>query len=136
MLVTINFISYHIYMKLKRTHIINSLSILILGLIFLSDAMVFIKFHQNDKCSCCATECHCNTDDDCEMSIDCGPTHVVLMIPLVNINKYELDSYESSDFFSENLDLDFSNKENRIFQPQINPILKPPLHSLNTPLLI
>ena len=70
------------------------------------------------------------------MIIDCHLTNVVLLIPLVNIT--ELYQYEiiESESYSLNLDIDFDQKENFVEKIYHYPILKPPLYSINAPLLI
>lgn len=123
-------------MKLTKIHIINSLSVLVLGFLFLSDAMVLVNFNKTEKSNCCGAECHCKVDNQCEMSINCGTTHVVLLIPLVNLEKYKLDIFEQSEVYTDNINFNFVEKEYKIFQPQNNPVLKPPLNSINPPLLI
>jgi len=120
-----------------KVNIKNFLIIFFLSFIIASNFLAFVDIGFSEKNDCCGAGCQCNNENHCEdFVIDCQPTNVVLLIPMVNINEYQQFETNDNVHFTLNLDIDYDLKDHFIEISHHNPILKPPYYSINAPLLI
>jgi hypothetical protein len=135
-IVTFDLIPYHIDMNWKNKNIKTFLTGLVLAFIVVSNLAVFVDFGHAGGSNCCGAECQCFVEKECGMTIDCSSTHVVILIPILNI--YENENIEArsvhQDYYLDKIN--FSQSINSKFTSNHKPILKPPFSKINTPLLI
>ena len=123
-------------MKLNTTNNKKFFTLLFLGFIISANSLFFIDFGYGDCQDCCSSGCHCSPGNECEMTIDCGETHVVLLVPILDVQEKE----------NENLKLDNNHsnisQENKYSNINLKScsdskiIHNPPFSKINTPLLI
>ncbi len=122
-------------MKLKKKYTKSFITLLLTGFIFFSNLVVLVDFAVADEKSCCPTECRCKVDNECEMTIACGTTHVVILIPLFNSNEEKfLADTAVNDLHKDILQFPEFHRITDFYKS--HPILKTPSTYTNTPLLI
>ncbi|MFP4547832.1 MAG: hypothetical protein ACLFQM_06845 [Fidelibacterota bacterium] len=122
-------------MELKKKYSKSFITLLLTGFIFFSNFVVLVDFAVADEKSCCATECQCKVDNECEMTIACGTAHVVILIPLFNSNEEKfLADIAVNDFYKDLLQFPELHRITKFYKSY--PILKTPSTYINTPLLI
>ncbi len=119
-------------MNLEKTHIINFVSVVFAATFLFTTMLSFLEFKPERHQGCCVTECFCS--EMTETTIDCGSSHVILLIPIVNLDEIGSDSQIFINQIFTSLELkDYSKNitlnSTKIFNP-------PPFFTLNAPLLI